>query len=177
MFKRISSIVLMTLVLSSSSFAMDLYVKVAGGTSSVKGNNVNATGLSFSNESIYTIALGTKVSDFDIEVEYTYEKNKFNTTGSNFSASGKAKGFNLNAFYNIDLDYVITPYVGVGLGNATYKFNSVEDNYIVYQAMLGAKYAVNENIDLGLEYRYKDTSNSAYDFSSNNLLVNASYKF
>lgn len=177
MLKRISSIVFTLLILSASSFAMDLYVKVGAGASSVKGeDNSVSSDIEFSNESIYTLAIGTKIDSFDIELEYAYEKNNFKYEDYNKDFKGKANNLILNAFYNFDLDYIITPYVGLGLGYAKYKTDGLKDSYFVYQGMLGAKYALSKKVDLGIEYRYKDT-NSDFDFKSNNLLINAVYKF
>ncbi len=179
MIKKIAIVSLVSLALSTSLFSQELYVKLGLGTSSVDSRN-NA--IEFSNEKILTLALGTKIQEFDLEVEYTYERNKWNVSAANsitnVAVSGKGRNHNLmiNGFYNLNLDSDFTPYVGLGLGGANYDDGSNDESAFVYQAMLGVNYALTKEFDLGLEYRYKD-SNTDADLSSKNLLFVSKYKF
>jgi len=179
MIKKIAIASLVSLTLSTSLFSQELYVKLGLGTASVD-SNVDA--VNYTSEKILTLAMGTKIKEFDFEVEYTYEKNKWNISAANSisgaTINGKGKNHNLmiNGFYNFDLDSDFTPYAGLGLGGANYENGSEDESVFVYQAMIGVNYALTKEFDLGVEYRYKDT-NSDYDLSSNNLLFVSKYKF
>ncbi|PHR72042.1 MAG: hypothetical protein COA66_07505 [Arcobacter sp.] len=179
MIKKIAVTSLISLALSTSLFSQELYVKLGLGTSSVD-SKIDA--INFTSEKMLTLAIGTKIQAFDIEVEYTYERNKWNISAANSSTgaalNGKGKNHNLmiNGFYNLDLDSDFTPYAGLGLGGANYDDGSNDESAFVYQAMLGVNYALTKEFDLGLEYRYKD-SNTNTDLSSNNILFVTKYKF
>jgi opacity protein-like surface antigen len=71
-----------------------------------------------------------------------------------------------NAYYDIDLDSVVKPYVGLGLGLANTK-TKIEGTFsgtafeikkskssLAYQGIVGTKYEINEDASLSLEYRY-----------------------
>ncbi|NQY23312.1 MAG: porin family protein [Campylobacteraceae bacterium] len=173
MIKKIAITSLLSLALSTSLFSQELYVKLGLGTSSVDSN---VKGVNFSGESILTLAIGTKIQEFDIELEYTYEKNKWRNVDTNVNGTGKTNNLMINGFYNLNLDSDFTPYAGLGLGSAKFDSGENDETYFVYQAMLGVNYALTKEFDLGLEYRYKDT-NSDNDLSSNNILFVTKYKF
>lgn len=178
MIKKIAITSLLSLALSTSLFSQELYVKLGLGTANVKGDNNStlANDVDFSSESILTLAVGTKIEDFDIELEYTYEKNKWRNVDTNVNGTGKTNNLMINGFYNLNLDSDFTPYAGLGLGSAKFDSGENDETYFVYQAMLGVNYALTKEFDLGLEYRYKDT-NSDNDLSSNNILFVTKYKF
>ena len=179
MIKKIAITSLLSLALSTSLFSQELYVKLGLGTSSVD-SKIDA--INFSSEKMLTLAIGTKIQAFDIEVEYTYERNKWNisaansNTGAALNGTGRNHNLMINGFYNLDLDSDFTPYAGLGLGGANYDDGANDESAFVYQTMLGVNYALTKEFDLGLEYRYKD-SNTDADLSSNNILFVTKYKF
>jgi len=109
------------------------------------------------------------------EVEMNYRKNSFKTkyvlendeTKSRSYHSMHSWAYMVNVLYDINkLDtYNVIPYIGVGVGycqnTEKFKFKAVDiteskerDDRFAYQAIAGVKYAVNENIAIGMEYNY-----------------------
>jgi outer membrane protein OmpA-like peptidoglycan-associated protein len=81
----------------------------------------------------------------------------------------------VNALYDINLGWPVTPYVGVGAGYARIKAKNINvsgaqvmddsDNQFAYQGIVGASYAITPNLKLGLDYRYFATLDP--EFSTN----------
>jgi OmpA-OmpF porin, OOP family len=71
-----------------------------------------------------------------------------------------------NVYYDVDADWALKPYVGLGLGlaNTNAKIDGTlsgsafeikkSKSALAYQGIVGVKYAISEDVDLGLEYRY-----------------------
>lgn len=110
------------------------------------------------------------------EVEFCYRQNHFSTKYVEVNDQIVSKSFRsfhsisymANAIYDVPQlqAYGIIPYMGAGVGychntdkhklKADDKTNSdkEKDNRFAYQGIVGAKYAINENVSVGAEYHY-----------------------
>ena len=86
---------------------------------------------------------------------------------ANGQGSMKTSAVMMNFMYDFDLDLPFTPYAGVGLGMARTNIDfqpsgvsiiSDKDTSFVYQFILGASYAINEQFEVEANYRYRDAS-------------------
>lgn len=143
---------------SNSSF----YASVKGGLNmaSVKsdGEKISENGLSVN------AAVGSKIIDFSNgalrgELEYIYN-DKIKDKGAEYSA----QTLMANVYYDIDINSVITPYVGVGIGVA---FNDIkaarasdDSTSLAYSLSTGINIPVNNNVSFDLGYRYLNMTDS-----------------
>src|SRR5947209_7720747 len=90
--------------------------------------------------------------------------------GDNFPATGRGRAISamLNALLDFGNQDALSGYAGAGVGLArvSYRVDSgtlpgpgpffYDDSYsgLAWQGILGARYAVSQNIDFGLKYRY-----------------------
>lgn len=80
----------------------------------------------------------------------------------------------LNALVDIGNDDGLSFYAGGGAGRARVKFAGERDDAWAYQLIAGARFAVSDNIDFGLKYRYFQTGKlDLADDSAVNLAGNA----
>jgi opacity protein-like surface antigen len=116
-------------------------------------------------------------SGFRAEVEMAYRKNSFRTkyiVGAEDNLKSKnyhslhSWSYMANVFYDVKpLSYRdVHPYVGVGVGycqgtekvkfKSPLKVNEVKerDSHFAYQGIVGAKYALNDVVDIAAEYKY-----------------------
>ena len=113
-----------------------------------------------------------------IEAELGYKHAGIDTvndqTGTVFAASGKASVLSLmgNVLFDFGDENGLSGYAGGGLGvaRAKYSFDSANvapygavsfsdsSSRLAWQAILGAKYAITPNLDLGLKYRLFNVS-------------------
>lgn len=90
------------------------------------------------------------------------------------TASGDAKATSLmgNAIYDFNAQTSLTPYIGAGIGFAKVEMNnaspfgasSINDSDTVgaFQALAGASYALNAQVDLFTDYRYFTTADAGF---------------
>lgn len=71
-------------------------------------------------------------------------------------------GILANGYIDIPLNWVVTPYVGAGIGWGEASGNGVSDDGVSFAAMGGLTYDLSQSLalDLGYKYRYTDLSAS-----------------
>ncbi|MCH1429753.1 MAG: outer membrane beta-barrel protein [Chlamydiales bacterium] len=122
------------------------------------------------------IALGYHLDpSFRVEGEVAYLSNNLRDVKSNGQSVLTSTKFDghlntwaamVNAYYDVEADWMLKPYFGLGLGMAhtdtkidgTVSGNAFEikksRSSLAYQGIVGVKYSISEGVDLGLEYRY-----------------------
>lgn len=125
-------------------------------------------------------AVGYQFNDFRVESELLYSKQypSFPDVTVPISGGFQTVAIMANGYYDVNTGNDFKPYIGIGLGVA---FNSADvsgpNSYLggqdtisggstnlAYQARVGATYAVNPNIDLGLGLRlFGQTGTIIYD--------------
>lgn len=83
-----------------------------------------------------------------------------------YSAGGHSDSFAgmVNGYYDIGTDWVVHPYIGVGIGLAGVKFSDVNANGAValqgsktefaYQGIVGLRWAISDQVGMSFDYRY-----------------------
>lgn len=166
-------------------------------------------GFAIGGEGGYAFGNGLRVG-----AEITYRRNKLgdlsgNATASTVTATGTTTtttsfdtdvdedvsswAFMLNGYFDINTGTPITPYVGAGAGAAIVNLDldlgtlgAIDDSDTVfaYQGIVGVAYALTDNVDIGLEYRYFATSNPTFkegggeieaDYGTHNVFLKATY--
>lgn len=106
--------------------------------------------------------------------------------GDNFDASGHARVTSgmINALIDVGNEDALSGYAGVGVGLAGIRYRarssdlglsfSDSDSGLAWQGILGLRYAVSQNIDLGMKYRYFSMPN--VKFGDNDGLIDYSVK-
>ncbi|WP_338503720.1 outer membrane beta-barrel protein [Sphingomonas kaistensis] len=97
-------------------------------------------------------------------------------TASDFTLDGRASIYSgmVNALIDLGNEDGLSFYAGGGAGRARVRFASARDNAWAYQLIAGARYAISDNIDFGLKYRYFMTERlNLTDDSGVNLVGNA----
>lgn len=162
------SVSLLLVCTSQFLVADGLYGKVGIGYSmpskqDVKSISTNA--IDFENGAEIQLAVGYKLESFRFEGEYSYsnfnaDKLYYPAGSESIGGSMKVQSLMANAIYDFDIDFVLKPYVGAGLGmsNVAWDMTGADDSDTVftYQVMLGATYAVNEKMNVDVEYKYKN---------------------
>lgn len=118
----------------------------------------------------------------------------------NFSVENKIRlqTFMVNAYYDIATATPLTPYISAGIGYARVKLTTLaadsekpfdagaNNSNFAWSLGVGAKYAVNQHIDLDLGYRYLDANKadvthedvkSQVKAKSNDVMFGVSYRF
>ncbi|OBW91862.1 opacity family porin [Gallibacterium salpingitidis] len=154
----------------------------------------NFSGSSFSP----SIAVGYKMGDWRTALDYTYygkADSSYSDEGVTGKADVKAKGFGVSAIYDIDLNTVLKPYVGVRVSSNQV---TVKDNYVQkdsagrdirsyekdsstkfgYGAMVGANYGLAPNLDLNTALEYNRLGNwDGVKLNQYGLKVGLKYSF
>lgn len=64
-----------------------------------------------------------------------------------------------NFLYDIDIDSIVTPYVGAGIGGGYADYEDIGDTFVfAYQGILGASFYIAENLDAFVDYRLMGTT-------------------
>jgi opacity protein-like surface antigen len=87
-------------------------------------------------------------------------------TATDFSAGDHIGVTTLMANALLDSDFGgsrLGGYVGGGIGEAWASYAGAKDNAMAYQGIVGLRYAVSDNIDAGLKYRYLHTDKLNFD--------------
>lgn len=118
------------------------------------------------------LALGYRFNEMRAELQASYQTadnddikmNGASVAAANFDGHLNSWNFMLNGYYDFSTDWVVEPFVGLGLGMSSVdtKLKMTTGNRLVektktslsYQGILGARYPVSDNVDLSLEYRY-----------------------
>lgn len=153
----------------------------------------------------FAAGVSTKVNGGAVRSELEYNKNvdaeKTHRVGylnedddvvyGNAKFKVKSQSVMLNAYYDIDTESKLTPYVGAGIGYAKLKgtltidgesMGSMDDNNFAWQIGAGVGYALNDNVSVDVGYRYVDYGDFTegevkLDTSSHELYVGARYAF
>lgn len=65
----------------------------------------------------------------------------------------------VNFYYDIDIDSIVTPYIGAGIGGGLSDFEGLGDEVVfAFQGIIGASFYIDENIDAFVDYRYFGTT-------------------
>lgn len=64
-----------------------------------------------------------------------------------------------NFLYDIDVNSIVTPYVGAGIGGGYTDYEDIGDGFVfAYQGILGASFYIAENLDAFVDYRFVGTT-------------------
>jgi len=118
---------------------------------------------------------------------------------SGTTASGDAKATSLmgSAFYDLDVKAVVQPYIGAGVGFAKVEMDGASpfggstindsDTIGAFQAIAGASYRLNDQIDLFADYRYFATADADFttaagtrtsmDLSTHSVMAGLRFEF
>jgi opacity protein-like surface antigen len=181
----------------SASFA-DVYVSGSIGSVILNDADVGNDGeLSFDSGIVATFALGTSIgSAARVEAEIGYRQNDldkmdFDDKGSfSLNDGGDVSATSLmgNAYYDFNNESSFTPFIGGGLGfaNVEYDLDNMDskedDNVMAYQMMLGVGYAMTEQLNIDLQYRYFATADPEIDgadveYQTHNVMLGLRYSF
>ena len=182
-------------LLATSALAMDVkpYVEAKGSYNRMKAE-VKEDGLSekFKDNTVWggSLEVGAKLDLFRIGLEgYYNDKLKDNFWGI-VPVEGETKGFFLNGYFDIPLPDLkqVKPYIGAGIGYSWLKETvkladiSEKDNDWGWNVGFGVGYALNDNLDLTLGYRYEYLGEiKKYDtkteFKNNKVSLGLRYTF
>lgn len=184
-----------------------IYVSVFGGASFL--NDVTGfSGASYGTAKtdlgyLFGGAIGAHLNEnFRAEIELSHARWSVNSTSTNGNPFSPAQGqFSAtyllgNLWYDFKSDSAFTPYVGggigVGLPHADFTANGGGDSDtpvdLAFQLGVGAKFALSNNIDLDVGYRFKDIPNFTQNFpgfgavtgntfASHNIQVGVTFNF
>lgn len=143
------------------------------------------------------LEIGAKLNQFRVGFEGYYNDTMKDKLGDILPVEGKTKGVFLNAYYDIPLPDLkqIKPYIGGGIGYSWLKAtadasewglgkSSVKDKDWGWNIGLGVGYAITNNVDLTLGYRYENLGTikdfedeSKTDFRNHKVSVGVRYTF
>ena len=142
-----------------------------------------------------SLEVGAKLDQFRVGLEGYYNDKMEDKIVGILPVEGETKGFFLNGYWDIPVCEnlkQIKPYIGAGIGyswlKATLKetpFNyegSIKDKDWGWNVGFGVGYAINDNIDLTLGYRYEDLGrikdyDSKTDFTNHKVSLGLRYTF
>lgn len=191
------------------------YVAVSGGANFLNDSDASEPGATgtfkFDTGFAFSGAVGIAQGPWRAELEIIYQENDFDSAtvtatifGTTITASGKLEGdtsslaFMANGYYDIDTGSPVKPYLGLGVGIARVEINdlriagssltpvNVDDTVFAFQAIVGASYEINPNLDLTLNYRYFRTVNPEFDsggvtteaeYQNHSLMAGVRYRF
>lgn len=176
-------------------------VYISGNLGAVFLNDDTSDGdeLTFDYGDVVTFALGKTIgSDARIEVEIGYRVNDMDELSLNdvdLDIDGDMTTFSFmgNAYYDFKNHSRFITFIGGGLGvaNVEYDLDEIEgdsinekddDNVLAYQLMLGVGYAVTEQLNIDLQYRYFATTDPEFDtgdaeYHAHNVMLGLRYSF
>lgn len=92
-----------------------------------------------------------------------------------------------NFLYTFPLESKFKPFVGVGAGGVFVMVDTGDDSesdfVFAYQAMAGCSYAIRENFDVGISYKFLGTSSPEFggvktsDIFTHSILAQLNYRF
>ncbi|MFB2898255.1 outer membrane protein [Aerosakkonemataceae cyanobacterium BLCC-F50] len=124
-------------------------------------------------------ALGYKLRDFRVEAEFTYGRNDAkeieleNGTSTRIGGYFQTFAYMLNAYYDIPLTRRIRPYIGGGLGAATFSAEDIvqantptlsgSNTAFAYQFKVGIGYQLTDNVNVFVGYRLLGISGQDFE--------------
>jgi len=129
------------------------------------------------------IAVGNDYGGDRLEVEFGYQENDLDTVkggGKSYALPGDVSGMGLlvNGYHDFKTTSTVTPFIGAGIGFANVELDmpgyNEDDNVFAYQVGAGLSFAVNQEVNLDLKYRYFGTTDPEFDgieaeYSSHNV--------
>ena len=128
-----------------------------------------------------------------IELEMGYRLNDVDKISLGTSGTGSVDGdittISLlgNAYYDFTTVGRFTPFIGAGIGlaNIEAKFDLAgndDDTVFAYQFAAGGSFAVSENLNIDLQYRYFGTEDPNFDdleaeYNTHNLIIGLRFNF
>lgn len=140
------------------------YVKGGGGVS--LAGDLEWGGAEYDTDTGYGFfaAIGVDVApNFSVELEGFHDSVEYSCCNPNSNSSWSAM---VNGVFEIPVSFVIQPYVGVGAGLLWQKYENaapytLSDTVGAFQLIGGLSAEVSSNIDLFVEYRYRDAFSDA----------------
>ena len=148
---------------------------------------------------------GYEMGPWRFEGEYAYRRNDLSgvsvggTKIGGASGSREAHALMVNALYDINLGWPVTPHIGAGIGAVNLVENvrvpgigqaiSDDDWQFGYQAIAGLRYNITPALALDLDYRYLGTTEPSFrtvpapgiriksGYDSHNLMASLVYRF
>ncbi len=164
MFNKLSGLVVGVLITfwSSISLADGPYMELkigANAPSTAKDlTQLGSFSLNFDKGFTGALALGfaTDHMRFEAEISVTDANFRIDQGLPSLSAlDGSLVTAMANAYYDLTNDFIVTPYIGVGVGYASTKLSTASGGKrAAFQAMAGLKYEIKGNVWVGGEYRY-----------------------
>jgi len=180
------------MLVSTAFAATGPYLSVQGGATWVQDADFDydlPAPFSISGESEFETGFNAGVSagyDFGparLEAEIVYRENDFDTLEATLSGFGppldgtfrgdvdgevNSTSLMVNAFWDIENETPVTPYLGAGLGLANVEvdgddFDKDDDTVFAYQFAAGIAVALTPNLSLDLGYRYFATDDPEFD--------------
>ncbi len=148
--------------------------------------------------------VGWDLGMFRLEGEVSYRENEIDSIRSGGVLLGGAGGnasslaLMMNAYYDFEMGWPLTPYIGAGIGVARYKADGItgaglgftvddEDTKLAYQGIVGVSYAITDAVSLSADYRYFATQephlrtstgrNFEVDNTTHNVTVGLTMRF
>ncbi|WP_111893837.1 outer membrane protein [Acinetobacter sp. MB5] len=117
------------------------------------------------------------------ELEYSYHDTadfNFSEVCTSCQLSTKVQTVMLNGYYDFKNTSAFTPYISLGLGNASIKTTAHNDNFskakttndFAWSVGLGVGYTINPNFSIDLGYRYLDAGKSSWNNSETSVEEN-----
>ncbi len=142
-----------------------MYLKLFGGANWSPDLSLN--GVKRQTDTGYNLgaALGWNLTpNFALEGELFYDRSGYKTVAP--AADISSLGLMVNGIYTFETGSAFKPYVGAGIGYSKLGYHTAafdrKDWAFTWQAMAGARVAINEKVELFGEYRFRD-ANEAKD--------------
>jgi outer membrane protein OmpA-like peptidoglycan-associated protein len=165
-------------VFSSPDARAQFYIGPEGGWTGLEGTRSSIAGFpinqSFNSGFNVGARAGYQWDTWRFEGEYSYRQNASNATafGSRLNGTVDTNSFMANAIYDFNLNWPLTPHIGVGVGAAELNGNingpnvgfqsRTSDAVFAYQAIAGIRYKFTPNLALDVDYRYRGTADATF---------------
>ena len=161
-------------LLTSNAYSMDVRPYIEGKISQnwleAEYKETGFESQTFKNQVLgSSLEVGTKLDNFRIGLEAYYNDKMEDKFFDIVPVEGETKGVFLNGYFDIPLPNLkqVKPYIGVGLGYSWlkgtvdlsdwgYGKDSLKDIDLSWNIGVGVGFAVNDNFDLTLGYRYEN---------------------
>ena len=142
----------------------------------------------FDNQWMGAAAVGMEMGNFRTDLEFAYRSGDFHFEGTPYGDRLKTASLMLNGYYGFKTDFILTPFVGAGVGYAMHDLDDTDedDSVFAYQGTVGVTWAVSETTNLDLAYQYFATMDPEFevgdasveaDYSSHNYTVGMRFCF
>ncbi|KAF3984795.1 MAG: porin family protein [Methylococcales symbiont of Hymedesmia sp. n. MRB-2018] len=191
-------IVLCVLILSSGTAFSGGYISGNLGVAIPESSDITFAGEKVTNAELNTdfaasLAMGYEFDNMRLETEVSYQQNEVEEIAQinveSFDIDTISISLLANTYWDFKNSTDFTPYISGGIGFANVWLeapdtSSESDFVFAYQVGGGLDYAINDNMNIGIKYRYFGTSdveyeplNIEYSNSSHNIYVGARFNF